>query len=680
MSNWDPLFDFIAAWLTNADIELVRILATLFWYLEKVAASITDFLTQQNLWQVVLGTLLNALQDVFPDILDSLLFGDGGGPGGLLYLALMLTGLFLILPHIGGTRLADPGRVLTWAVVLVTLFIGSVAGYDLIGVLEGVRQASTQVVIAAVSDTDSLSDLVAQPMQAETGELTDWSFSLPSAFANAYYPEAADFETQEWVILDNWVVGRWAFALQIETAASQANRQALAREGVLMAALTLVPAFVLLMFGLTFATLAAAALTLIIFFLTALPLGFFEFGAPILMGIARQYAYLFALTLAATILPGILVGAGTLAFGGVPTVTDMIAYLPILAIVAIASKYMTEMAWQAMTGTFGIVTASLRTGVGAFAYAGQLPEAGGVPMPNQAALGVAAIAGLAATGGAGGLLLGALGTAGEQRGRGEGGSAGGSAAHVFNQALAAGPGGHGRGPATLPYGQGGAIWTVPHAPDLLAQSVLTAPGALGEDKAAALAFQDLARNMRLHDDSIAKIFAAVRDAEKEADAAEKEDKEAFDPVKQTAAHIARQGLGGSQATYDIHELARLATLVAATARSHTPKAVAARILHAPETVRGNEPAALALNQMAHSLKLDQESVEHLFAAVQKGQRAGLVGQAQVQFVQQRAQARLPEQPEPATEALARLAVLVENGVGGAIPTARKATEKKEENQ
>ena len=155
----DPILDLITAWLNNLDIQVVRSLATLFWYLEKIGAAITDFLTQENLWDTLLGALLDALQNVFPNILNQLLFGSGGGPGGVLYLALMLAGLFLILPHIGGTRLVDAGRVIVWAVVIIALFVGSVAGYDLVGVMEGLRQESTQIVIDAVSDTGSVEGL-----------------------------------------------------------------------------------------------------------------------------------------------------------------------------------------------------------------------------------------------------------------------------------------------------------------------------------------------------------------------------------------------------------------------------------------------------------------------------------------------------------------------------------------
>jgi hypothetical protein len=70
-------------------------------------------------------------------------------------------------------------------------------------------------------------------------------------------------------------------------------------------------------------------------------------------------------------------------------------------------------------------------------------------------------------------------------------------------------------------------------------------------------------------------------------------------------------------------------------------------------------AALAMNQLAHSIKLDQDSVASVFQAVRRGQQAGLSGQAQVKYVASEVSG-IPRKPEDVQE-LARLAVLVENG-------------------
>lgn len=660
------LTDFIGSVMNDFTIEMVKALATVFWYLEKIAAFITDFLTQENLWEMVLETLMSALSDIFPAILDRLLFGDGSG--GLLYMALMLAGLFLILPNIGGTRLVDPGRVITWAVIIIALFVGSVWGYDLIGVMEGLRQGSTQIVIDAVTDTDSLSDLVGQPMQAEPAEIEDWTFALPSAFDNNFYPEPADsdYDTREMVILDNWVMGRWAFEFRIENEASQDFRTERSREGILMAGLTLVPAFVLLLFGITFATLAAAALVLIIFFLTALPLGFFEFGAPILTGIAKQYAYLFALTLAATILPGILVGAGTLAFSGTPNINDMIAYLPILIIVAIAAQYMAQMAFNAMKGTFGIVGSSLKASVGQYSVLGQLPDAG-ADLGNKASMGLAALAGAAVTGGVGGALMGASALAGQGGGSGQSGSGSGLFSNIASTVS-------GNGRSSAPSSAKDSVWNAPNASSILSETVMHTPGKLNEDKAAALALQDKANEMSLTDDTITKIFEAVHEAEKEADAVEDDDK---NPIERTAEKIGTNGIAGKQESFNVYELARLATLVAASAKANTPKATADRVLNAPETIRGNQEAVGAMHQLAQKMELDQKSVESVFDAVKQGHKAGLSGQKQVQYVTEKTMPHVNGSSQQVEE-MARLAVLVDSGMNGTVPKLPNASNNQKE--
>jgi hypothetical protein len=193
---------------------------------------------------------------------------------------------------------------------------------------------------------------------------------------------------------------------------------------------------------------------------------------------------------------------------------------------------------------------------------------------------------------------------------------------------------------------------------------------MGEDKAAAYALRDLSREMNLSDDSIAKIFEAVHEAEKEADAAD----DAEDNLKSASDKLTAKGVGRGQAAYDVHELARLATLVATTARLSSPKVTAARILQAPETIRGNQPAALAMNQLAHSIKLDQDSVASVFQAVRRGQQAGLSGQAQVKYVASEVSG-IPRKPEDVQE-LARLAVLVEVGSANTTSPSKKEKVKK----
>jgi hypothetical protein len=413
-SGWGALTDWVAAWFNQLFIEGLKALATVCWFLEQIAAGITRFLINEDMWSRILNALLGTLKAEMPEILHNLLFSTNGA-GGLMYLALMLAGIFMILPQLGSVRLVEASRVVLWGMIVVALFAStSVAGYDLIGLLEQMRAGAVQVVLSAAGETASLDDLVAQPMMASDEELAAYHFQLPEDFQEEYFPEEREYETQSVTFIDSPFFV-WRMGFEVETEESQRERREKAQTGLAIAALTLVPGWVLLSFGLVFATLTAAALVLIVFFLVALPLGFFEFGAPILTGIVKQYAYLFAITLLATILPGLLISAEALAYpdGDAPDPGALMAFIPILVVVAIATQYVVGMAWNAMTGTFGIVSASIRSSMAPLAYVGAPPEAGGIPGATAARnttdfLATTALA--AATGGTSAALLAGAGT------------------------------------------------------------------------------------------------------------------------------------------------------------------------------------------------------------------------------------------------------------------------------
>lgn len=358
----DPLAEWGATFLNDLAIAGMKAAATVCWELEKVGAGITRFLIQADMWDVLLDSVMNSLRTVTPTILQNLIFGAEGG--GLFYLALMLAGIFMIIPQMGRSRLVDAGHAILWLALIVTLFISSTAGFDLLQGIEGLR--ADTVGLLNPTEGASLDDLVARPMRASASDLLTYDFVLPGAFEDEYFTSDRELERAE--IL-------WGVEVSYETEASRERRGEAARTGIALAALTLLPGITLLLFGMIFATLTASALVLITFFIVALPLGFFEFGSHILMGIARQYVYLWAITLLAVVLPSILRAAGTLTYptSGAPSLTDLMSFIPVLVIVTIATSYVSAMATRTLTDTLHVVNTSVRSAMAPMAQYTGLP-------------------------------------------------------------------------------------------------------------------------------------------------------------------------------------------------------------------------------------------------------------------------------------------------------------------
>jgi hypothetical protein len=358
----DPLQEWGATLLNEIAIAGMKAAATVCWELEKVGAGITRFLIQQDMWEVLLDSVMNSLRTVTPTILRDLVFGAQGG--GLFYLALMLAGIFMIIPQLGKSRLVDAGHAMVWLALIVTLFISSTAGFDLIQAIEGLR--ADTVGLLNPNEGASLDDLIARPMLASESDLLTYELVLPGAFRDEYFTSERESESAE--IL-------WGLEVSYETQVSRERRSEAARTGIALAALTLFPGITLLLFGMIFATLTASALVLITFFIVALPLGFFEFGSHILMGIARQYVYLWAITLLAVVLPSILRAAGTLTYptSAAPSLTDLVSFIPVLIIVTIATSYVSAMATRTLTDTLHVVNTSVRGAMAPMAQYTGLP-------------------------------------------------------------------------------------------------------------------------------------------------------------------------------------------------------------------------------------------------------------------------------------------------------------------
>jgi hypothetical protein len=438
--------ELFAAYLNDTILQVLRTVATVFWFLAKVAAGCMRFLTEANLWDLLLAGMLETLKESMPGILGSVVFGGSGGVG-VLYLALMLAGLLLTIPALSSTRLVDAGRAISWGVVLSTLFISSVWGFDLIGYIESLRQGMAQVVVTGIgTETSDLDTLVTTPMEATDTEVAVYDFTLPSAFESRYFTPPSfpqDYESYEmvigvWPVQHSWVI--W-----VESQESQTERRAEAQTALAVSALTLIPATVLFLFGLIFASLAAAALVLILFFVVALPLGFFEFGTTILTRVVQQYVYLVAITLLAVVLMSILVAANLLtptAFGSVTTTgmsgtqetpAALMAHIPIYLIAILALSYVSTMAKNSLTDSFGVVSGSVRASFASLNTSGRMPAGSGVLSDAaQAAMnvtGAAALAGM--TGGLGSALV-----AGAGASLGSVSASGGRAAATLAQGVA----------------------------------------------------------------------------------------------------------------------------------------------------------------------------------------------------------------------------------------------------
>jgi len=152
-----------------------------------------------------------------------------------------------------------------------------------------------------------------------------------------------------------------------------------------------------------FAVLFAASLALIIFFIAALPLGFFEFGAPILLGIVRQYVSIVAVSLFSAVFVRLLVETTIVTMDSTFDYAMLATYLGTLILVAVMLSMVLKLAWKIMDGSFGVMQNSLSRVV-AMAYT----TSGPITATTEAAKNTASTAVTAATGAAVGFVTGGV--------------------------------------------------------------------------------------------------------------------------------------------------------------------------------------------------------------------------------------------------------------------------------
>ena len=162
------LFDgagaFISEWGITLAISVISIISMVIWFLDRAALALFELVTG-GAWLLDLKTnFIEGIASFLPDVLRDTAFG----PTGLMYIALVLAGILMTIPIMsqGINRLAKPGRVMTWGVLLSVLFVSGTVGYDLIDRVETMRQEMMQATIGTDADY-GVSKLVLVPMHAQ---------------------------------------------------------------------------------------------------------------------------------------------------------------------------------------------------------------------------------------------------------------------------------------------------------------------------------------------------------------------------------------------------------------------------------------------------------------------------------------------------------------------------------
>ncbi len=270
----------------NVAVGVAKIVDGMIWLLDRAAAFMFDVMVQSDWLLSIKDELLASLASMMPGILRDVVLGSSG----LMYIAMALAGLLMILPLVGAeqTRLVRPERVMLWGVLLAVLFIGgssSAMGYDLVNAVEGLRlEIMTNIIGATENPADKL---ILSPMSATSRDFDSGNLlQLPTAYESRYFPEVEQIEV---TIINIPGVGLGPVNAFVETKNSAEARASLAGSSIFFSFISLLGAYALLLFAITFAFLGVAALVLILFLFAALPLGFFEFGNVILKNILEKY-------------------------------------------------------------------------------------------------------------------------------------------------------------------------------------------------------------------------------------------------------------------------------------------------------------------------------------------------------------------------------------------------------
>lgn len=290
-SSMKILENMAARFLADVGIGILKGLAIVLWIVDRAAAFVFSKTVTDNAWLLALkDQMLNLLTGIMPGMLREVAFGGSG----IMYVALALSGLVMMLPMLGlGARLVRPERVMLWGVLLSLLFVSGSFGYDFISAFEGFRQGMVER-IAQGGSAMPLDKLLLYPMRAGDGDLglTEDMARLPMIFDSSYFPAPQLIEV---TISEGGVLGLGN--ANVERLEDIAERFEKAMTGAFYAVISLFGAYLLIIVGLTYALLTFTALILMLFLFAALPLGFFEIGGQLLLGIVQRYFEVFVQSL-----------------------------------------------------------------------------------------------------------------------------------------------------------------------------------------------------------------------------------------------------------------------------------------------------------------------------------------------------------------------------------------------
>jgi hypothetical protein len=399
------LFDgagaFISEWGVTLAISVISIITMVVWFLDRAALALFELVTGGT-WLLDLKTnFIDGISSFLPDVLRDTAFG----PAGLMYLALILAGILMTIPIMaqGMNKLAKPGRVMTWGVLLSVLFVSGTVGYDLLDKIETMRQEMMQTTIGTEADY-GVSKLVLIPMHAEEAEaelqLNNLS-TLPHQFMTTFFPEVQKIDISVKVVESGWF---GVVESEIESPESKAARIAGAVLALFYSLLGFFAGIIVLLSGVTFVILGVAALFLILFLFAALPLGFFEFGEIVLRKIVERYVLVIIYSLGVSIFIR-LAGGMVDQLPNLSDIATLLEWLLLMIVFYVALRAI-------MKSSFGLLSASFMTfssSIGAvWSGAGPNTQPGLWDRTKQVAGGAAT--GALMMGGPQGALLGAAGS------------------------------------------------------------------------------------------------------------------------------------------------------------------------------------------------------------------------------------------------------------------------------
>lgn len=392
----EALIIWLEALIKTALIWTIRGMALAIWYVEKAAAWVSEQIITSTIWETIVADLLTTLGASLPDTLRSVLFGTGGG---LFYIALIGVSIVLVVPHLlkNGNQPVRFERVMGWSMLVIVMFISSTIGYDAISNIEQLRMQT----ISGISSgwgAGTVSDFVARPMSATAVEINVNEFLLPAAFAAEYFPEPTAYEVIEIIFYDAPIIGTNSATVTVETDESLAFRITQASLGIVITIINLIPTMMVVILALSFATLTASALVLILFFLLALPVGLFEIGGALLSQIASRYVVVWALSIFIATFPAMMLGVAELTLTPPVTLPDLFTYAAVLLVAIVAVQHVAKWVFQVVTDIFAGIGQTINTTLMPQmygSYLGPTPTPSQVPAAAATIMGAATVSGLA---------------------------------------------------------------------------------------------------------------------------------------------------------------------------------------------------------------------------------------------------------------------------------------------